>query len=81
LAIFPKEKFLKIEQFLRKILDALHMKLFVYKIIMIPTQEIALYRLRKIMKNSSNLEKKDKNGKKILFISIDGRFDGLTLSA
>lgn len=64
MAIISNLKFVKIEQFLRKILDTLHMKLVVYKIIIIPAQEIALHRLRKIMNNSSISEKKDKNGKK-----------------
>ena len=53
-------------------LEAFHMKLLVYKVIMIPTQEIALHRLRKIMKNSSPPEEKD-TGKKVMFISIDAR--------
>lgn len=40
--------------------------------IITPVQEIALHRLRKIMKNSSPPEKID-DGKKILFISVDAR--------
>jgi hypothetical protein len=73
LAIISKTEFVKIERFLRKILEALHMKLLVYKIIIIPTQVIAIHRLRKIMNKSNISIKKDKKGKKILFISLDAR--------
>lgn len=72
MVLISKAGFKKIERIIRKILQAFHIKLFVYKIIIIPTQIIALDRLRKIMKNSSPLEKID-SGKKILFISIDAR--------
>ena len=64
--------FKKIEQIVRKILDAFHLKLFAYRIIITSTQHIALHRLRKIMKNTSPPDKID-NPKKVLFISIDAR--------
>ncbi len=72
MALIGKFHFKKIERIIRKSLEAIHLKSLVYKIIMIPTQEIALYRLRKIMKNSNPPGKKT-SGKKILFNSVDAR--------
>jgi len=65
-------QFRKIERIIRKSLEAMHLKSAVYKTIMIPTQEIALHRLKKIMSKSSGTKLKD-NGKKIVFISVDAR--------
>ena len=72
LALLSKPQFRKLERFFRRVLETFHLKLFVYKLIMAPTQEIALHRLRKIMKNSNNIEMKG-DGKKVTFISVDAR--------
>lgn len=72
MVLISQAKFKKIERIFRKIAEAFHMKLLAYKIIIIPTQYIALHRLKKIMKNSAPIKKLN-NGKKILFISIDAR--------
>jgi len=63
----------KIEIFLRKILDALRIKHFVYRMLIVPNQKIALRRLRKIINNSPAIENKY-SGKKVLFNSVDGRY-------
>ena len=72
MTLISNASFKKIEQIVRKILDAFHLKHFSYKMIISSAQLIALYRLRKIMKNSSPPDKIEKP-KKVLFISIDAR--------
>jgi hypothetical protein len=68
-----KEEQKKIEIFFKKILEALKIKLYVYKLLILPSQQIALYRIRKIIKNSSP-SSKNTSGKKILFHPIDARY-------
>ena len=62
----------------KKILEFLHLKQIIYQIFMTISQEIALDRLRKIVKKS-NVEIKKPTGKKIVFYTI-GRYGimGLT---
>jgi len=72
LTLISKFSFRKIERFFRKVLGAFHLKFFVYKMVIIPSQMFALHRLRKVMKNSSPIERKDLE-KKVLFISVDAR--------
>jgi hypothetical protein len=62
----------KVKFMLKKILEYSHLKLQVYKLLIIPSQEIALQRLQKVVKNSNPQDKKD-TGKKIVFNSVDGR--------
>ena len=63
----------KLKFFLRKILESYHLRLQVYKSLIIPSQNIALHRIRKIAKNSFPLDK-EKTGKKIIFNSVAGRY-------
>ena len=63
----------KLEKNFRKILEKIHVKHVFYKMLIVPSQEIALHKLRKIVNNSPNLEKKN-TGKKIIFNSVDGRY-------
>jgi hypothetical protein len=63
----------KIEIFLRNILESFNFKFPVYKMVIVPSQMIAQHRLRRIVSNSSPI-KKGKNGKKIIFTSVDARF-------
>jgi hypothetical protein len=63
----------KIKFFLKKTFETFHIKTQIYKILMKPSQEKALKKLRKIMDNSSPI-KPSKHGKKIIFNSIDGRY-------
>jgi len=63
----------KLKYFIKKILESLHLKLQVYKILILPSQEIALHHLRKIVKNFKPLKEKNM-GKKIVFNSVDGRY-------
>ncbi len=63
----------KAKFFLEKILESSHLKLHVYKSVIVPSQKIALHRLHKIVKKSKPLDKKI-TGKKIVFNSVDGRY-------
>lgn len=63
----------KVKTFLKKILESFDVKLPVYKMILAPSQEIALHRLRKIIKKSNYSDIKI-TGKKVLFNSVDGRY-------
>ena len=72
MALISNASFKKIEQTVRKILEAFHLKHLAYKMIITQVQLIALYRLRKIMRNSSPPDKID-DPKKVLFISVDAR--------
>jgi len=63
----------KVKFFLRKILEALHLRLNIYKLVIVPNQKIALNQLRIIVKNSKPIDKKI-TGKKIVFNSVDGRY-------
>jgi len=63
----------KIKDFLKKLLESFHLKHLIYKMMIVPSQEIALYRLRKIVWNFNSLNKKYK-GKKILFNSVDAKY-------
>ena len=66
-------EFQKLERFLRKILTKFHIKRFIYKALYVPSQKIAIYRLRKIVKNSPDLVN-SQNGKKIIFNSLNARY-------
>ena len=72
-AYISSVEYKKLERVLRKILDKIHVKHLLYKILIIPSQEIALRRLKKIVSNSPKQEKKF-TGKKIIFNSVDGRY-------
>lgn len=63
----------KIEIFLRNILESFNLKFPIYKMVIVPSQMIAQHRLKKIVRNSSQI-KKGKSGKKIIFTSVDARF-------
>lgn len=63
----------KVKSFLKKILESSNLKLLVYKMVILPSQEIAIHRLSKIIRNSNPQDKKI-TGKKILFNSVDGRY-------
>jgi hypothetical protein len=63
----------KLERFLRKILEKIHVKRVFYKMLIIPSQEIALHRLRKIVNSSPSIEKNYGN-KKIIFNSLNARY-------
>jgi hypothetical protein len=69
--IISKVEQKKVENFLRKTLEPLQIKNLVYKILIVPIQEIKLHRLKKIVNNYVPPEKYD--GKKILFNSLDAR--------
>jgi len=72
-AFLSEEEQKKIEIFFKKILDAFHIKIFVYKMLILPSQQIALHRIRRIIKNSAPLTK-NISGKKIVFHPIDARY-------
>lgn len=63
----------KIERFFRQISETFHIKLPVYKSVIVPTQLIALHRIRKIVSNSNPIVEK-KTGKKIIFNPVDARY-------
>jgi hypothetical protein len=66
--IFTDAEHKKVFDMFKKISETLHLKLLFYKITMIPTQQIALHRLKKIVKKSSSpIKTQDK--KKILLFS------------
>ena len=56
----------KVKKILKNILEHFHLKFPVYKMMIAPSQEIALHRLRKIIQKST-LDNKKYNGQKILF--------------
>ena len=63
----------KIKFFIQKIAEKFKLKDHFYKIIIKPSQLIALYKIRKISKNTKE-KTSIKNGKKIIFNSIDARY-------
>ena len=58
---------------LTKILESFHLKSPIYKMVIVPSQEIALHRLKKLIQNYKLPDKKN-TGKKILFNSVDGKY-------
>jgi len=67
----------KVELFFKKILESFHLKFLVYKALIVPSQEIVLHHLRKIVRNST-LANKKYNGKKFLFNTVVGKYMGIT---
>lgn len=64
----------KLERFFRKILEKGNVKNNVYKILIIPTQKIAIKKIERQIKKTPNLKIKAKsNSKKIIFNSVDAR--------
>lgn len=67
----------KVKKTLKNILEHFHLKFPVYKMVIAPSQEIALHRLRKIIRNST-FDNKKYNDQKILFNTVVGKYMGIT---
>ena len=68
----------KLQIFFRKVFEAFRLKVFAYRLVITPSQNLAIKRLRKIMDNSHIKIKKDPKGKKIIFNCVDARYTGMT---
>jgi len=63
----------KLKMFSQKVLEKIRLKLFFYKILIVPAQNRALKKIENIAKKSSKVFGEN-NGKKIVFNSVDARF-------
>jgi hypothetical protein len=64
----------KLEIFLRTVLQKLRLKTIVFLAIIIPVQQIALHKVKKIVKKSSTINPPKKDAKKIIFNPLDARY-------